>query len=54
MENGRLSLDDSLAAYQRGTQLMQYCQQTLNQAEQQIQVLQGEALQPWSNPDSAS
>ena len=53
MENGSLTLDASLTAYKRGAQLMQFCQQTLAQAEQEISVLQGDALQPWT-PDPAA
>jgi len=40
MEAGKLSLEESLAAYQRGTELLKYCQRTLAAAEQQIQVLE--------------
>ena len=53
MENGSLTLDASLTAYKRGAQLMQFCQQTLAQAEQEISVLQGDTLQPWT-PDAAA
>lgn len=44
MEAGKLSLDDSLAAYQRGMQLLQFCQATLVAAEQRIRVLEDGAL----------
>nr|WP_300454945.1 exodeoxyribonuclease VII small subunit [Accumulibacter sp.] len=39
MEEGRLPLDEALAAYQRGSQLLRHCQQQLNDAEQRIQIL---------------
>jgi exodeoxyribonuclease VII small subunit len=44
MESGKLSLDDSLAAYQRGMQLLKFCQETLASAEQQIRVLEEGSL----------
>ena len=40
METGRLALEDSLSAYQRGMQLLKYCQEALQTAEQKIQVLE--------------
>jgi exodeoxyribonuclease VII small subunit len=39
MENGQLPLEQSLAAYQRGAALIQQCQQSLTQAEQQVRLL---------------
>ena len=44
MESGRLSLEESLAAYQRGAELLKYCQTTLDAAEQRISVLEGGVL----------
>lgn len=46
MEAGQLPLDEAIAAYQRGTELAQYCQSRLTQAEAQIKVLDGDALRP--------
>jgi exodeoxyribonuclease VII small subunit len=40
MEDGRLPLAESLAAYKRGAELLQYCQQALRDAQQQVQVLE--------------
>ena len=40
MEEGKLELDASIAAYQRGMALMQHCQGQLNAAESQIRVLE--------------
>jgi len=48
MEDGTLPLEQSLAAYERGVALAQVCQRLLDAAEQQIQVLQGNALRPLS------
>ncbi len=39
MESGQLPLDQSLAAYQRGTELLRYCSQALTEVEQQIRIL---------------
>jgi exodeoxyribonuclease VII small subunit len=38
MESAQLPLDASLAAYQRGNSLLQFCQQSLLAAEQQVQI----------------
>ena len=40
MEGGQLPLKESLAAYERGAQLLQYCQNALKDAQQQVQVLE--------------
>ena len=39
MEQGDLSLDDSLQQFERGVQLTRSCQQALKEAEQKVQVL---------------
>lgn len=39
MEKGDLSLEDSLHQFERGIQLMRFCQKTLASAEQKIQIL---------------
>ncbi|WP_199171668.1 exodeoxyribonuclease VII small subunit [Pollutimonas nitritireducens] len=46
MENGSLALDQSLAAYEEGVELARICQRRLDQAEQQVKVLQGNLLKP--------
>lgn len=46
LEGGKLELEASLAAYQRGSALLRYCQGQLAQAEQQVRVLEGEDLVP--------
>ncbi|GAB5605461.1 exodeoxyribonuclease VII small subunit [Sideroxyarcus sp. TK5] len=40
MESGKLSLEDSLAAYKRGAELMTYCRSRLDEAQQQVRVLE--------------
>jgi len=52
MESGRLSLEESLAAYQRGAVLLKHCQGALAAAEQKIQVLEsGELRDLPGSPD---
>lgn len=47
MESGEAPLADMLAAYQRGTVLMRYCESQLKAAEQQLSVLDaGGELKP--------
>jgi exodeoxyribonuclease VII small subunit len=41
MESGQLSLEESLAAYKRGAELLQYCQAQLQAAQQQVKILEG-------------
>jgi exodeoxyribonuclease VII small subunit len=45
METGKLSLEESLAAYQRGATLLKHCQGALASAEQKIQILEAGQLQ---------
>ncbi len=52
MESGQLPLDQSLAAYQRGAELLQYCQKVLAEAEQKVQLLDDtNTLQPHTDAD---
>lgn len=39
METGNLPLEASLKAYTRGAELLQLCQQSLTEAEQQVRIL---------------
>jgi exodeoxyribonuclease VII small subunit len=43
MEEGELSLEDSLAAFERGIKLTRECQAALKDAEQKVQVLLDES-----------
>lgn len=54
METGKLSLEDSLVAYQRGMELLKYCQTTLATAEQKIRILEGEDLREFPSTDEAA
>ena len=40
METGKLPLEQSLAAFERGTALLRHCQEALGAAEQKLQVLE--------------
>ncbi len=40
MESGKLSLEETLAAYQRGAALLKHCQGVLAQVEQQVKVIE--------------
>ncbi len=39
METGQLPLEQSLQAYQRGSELLQFCQKSLSDIEQQVRLL---------------
>ncbi len=39
MESGNLPLEQSLSAYKRGAELLQSCQKSLTDAEQQVRIL---------------
>ena len=53
METGQLPLDESLRAYRRGAELLQYCQTRLQEAQQQVKVLEAGTLQNLDGDDSA-
>ena len=46
MEQGDLSLDESLKQFERGVQLTRACQQALKEAEQKVQILLEKDGQP--------
>jgi exodeoxyribonuclease VII small subunit len=45
MEDGRLPLEESLAAYQRGAALIKFCEGKLTDAQARIAILEGDTLQ---------
>ncbi len=47
LESGELPLDQLLAGYQRGSGLLQFCRDKLQAVEDQIKVLDGDALKVW-------
>jgi exodeoxyribonuclease VII small subunit len=40
MEAGQLPLEKSLAAYKRGAELLKFCQTALQDAQQQVRILE--------------
>ena len=44
MEAGQLSLEESLASYKRGAELLKFCQSTLQEAAQQVKLLENGVL----------
>lgn len=48
MEAGQLSLEDSLAAYKRGAELLSFCRAKLEDAQQQVSVLEDGVLKDFS------
>ncbi len=55
MEQGEMSLEDSLAAYERGVGLYRRCQAALEQAELRVRLLtdpdQPDSAQAFASPD---
>jgi exodeoxyribonuclease VII small subunit len=47
LDAGQLPLDQLLAQYQRGTQLLGFCRGLLQNVEAQIKVLDNGELKPW-------
>lgn len=50
MEDGRLPLEESLAAYQRGAELIKFCEGKLSEAQARIAILDGDQLRDF-NPE---
>ena len=50
MEDGKLPLEESLAAYQRGAELIKFCEARLADAQARIAILDGEQLRDFT-PD---
>jgi exodeoxyribonuclease VII small subunit len=48
MEAGKLSLEDSLAGYKRGAELLSFCRTRLDDAQQQVRILEDGALKPFA------
>ena len=56
MEQGDLSLEDSLGHFERGVQLSRACQQALKTAEQKVEILMNkngrEEITPFDSEDA--
>lgn len=51
MEAGQMPLEASLLAHKRGTELLQYCQAILQNAQQQVRLLEADTLKNFSPPN---
>lgn len=51
MEAGQLPLEAALKAYKRGAELLQYCQAALQEAQQQVRILEADALRDFTGDD---
>lgn len=55
MEQGDLSLEQSLERFERGITLIKHCQKILHEAEQKVQILMqnngNDELKSYENPD---
>ena len=47
MEGGQLPLDQLLAAYRRGAELLSFCRDRLQSVEDQVKVLEDGQLKAW-------
>jgi len=48
MEDGKLALEESLAAYQRGAELIRLCEGKLSAAQARIAILEGGELRDFN------
>jgi exodeoxyribonuclease VII small subunit len=48
IESGQLPLEQLLAGYQRGAELLQFCRDKLQAVEDQVKVLDAGVLKPWT------
>ena len=53
MESGKLTLEESLEAHRRGVELAQLCQSVLARAQQQVKVLEDNALKNFVSDDES-
>jgi exodeoxyribonuclease VII small subunit len=51
MEDGKLPLEESLAAYQRGAELIRFCEGKLTDAQARIAILEGGELRDFTPPE---
>lgn len=51
MQNNALPLEEALAAYEEGAQLVRFCQEKLAQVEQKLAVLDNGELKEWQLHD---
>ncbi len=49
MESGKLPLEESLVAYQRGAELLRQCRSRLDDAQQQVRILEDGSLKDFAS-----
>ena len=54
MEAGQLPLEQSLAAYKRGAELLKYCQSALAEVQQQVKILEADTLKNFTGADDTN
>jgi exodeoxyribonuclease VII small subunit len=54
MESGQLPLEETLSAYKRGAELLQYCQHALAEAQQQVLILENGVLNKFQSGETSS
>lgn len=50
MEAGHLPLEQLLAGYRRGAELLAFCRERLDAVDAQVKVLEDGQLRPWLEP----
>ncbi len=53
MESGSAPLEEALTKYQRGVELLRFCEAKLADAEQRIRILEGSELKPFDPEERA-
>ncbi len=48
LESGELPLDQLLAQYQQGAELLKFCRDRLEAVESQVKLLEAGSLKPWT------
>jgi exodeoxyribonuclease VII small subunit len=51
MEAGQMPLEQSLSAYKRGAELLKFCQAALQDAQQQVKLLEEGVLRDFKSDD---
>jgi exodeoxyribonuclease VII small subunit len=52
MEAGQMPLEQSLASYKRGAELLKFCQSALQDAQQQVKILEDDVLKNFGATES--
>jgi exodeoxyribonuclease VII small subunit len=52
MESGDLALEQSLTSYQRGAELLKFCQAKLLDAQERVRILEAGELKPFEDKEN--